>query len=158
MASDPSPRAPAAVLFACNLNRVRSPMAEALLKRLVGDRIFVDSCGLKHPASADDEDDGAGLKIDPFARAVMAEVGCDLSDHRAKTFDELEDASFDLVISLTPESQHRAVELARGRAAEIEYWPTFDPTLADGSREARLAAYREVRDALAARIAERFRE
>jgi protein-tyrosine-phosphatase len=156
MASDPGPRAPGAVLFACNLNRVRSPMAEALLKRLVGDRIFVDSCGLKHPASADDEDDR--LRIDPFAHAVMAEVGCDLSDHRAKTFDELEDASFDLVISLTPESQHRAVELARGRAAEIEYWPTFDPTLAEGSREARLAAYREVRDALAGRIAKRFRD
>jgi protein-tyrosine-phosphatase len=158
MASETSPSAPGAVLFACNLNRVRSPMAEALLKRLVGDRIFVDSCGLRRPASADDEKDGAGLKIDPFAEAVMAEVGCDLSSHRVKTFEELNDASFDLVISLTPESQHRAVELTRGRAAEIEYWPTFDPTLAEGSREARLTAYREVRDALAARIAKRFRD
>jgi protein-tyrosine-phosphatase len=140
---------PCAVLFACNLNRVRSPMAEALLKRLAGDRIFVDSCGLKLPR-ADDQ-------VDPFVHAVMAEIGCDLSGHQAKTFDDLQDSSFDLVVSLTPESQHRAVEMARGRAAEIEYWPTFDPTLAEGSREARLAAYREVRDALAARIAERFR-
>ena len=156
MVSETSPSAPGAILFACNLNRVRSPMAEALLKRMVGDRVFVDSCGLKHPAGVDD-DDHAGLKIDPFAEVVMAEVGCDLSGHRAKTFDELEDASFDLVISLTPESQHRAVELARGRAAEIEYWPTFDPTLVEGSREARLAAYREVRDALAERISGRFR-
>jgi protein-tyrosine-phosphatase len=157
MASETSPPAPGAVLFACNLNRVRSPMAEALLKRLVGDRIFVDSCGLRRPAGADDVEEGAGSQIDPFAEAVMAEMGCDLSNHQAKTFDELQDASFDLVISLTPESQHRAVELARGRAAEIEYWPTFDPTLTEGSRDARLAAYREVRDALAARIAKRFR-
>ncbi len=86
----------------------------------------------------------------------MAEVSCDLSDHRAKTFDQLEASAFDLVISLTPEAQHRAVEMTRGRAVEIEYWPTHDPTLSEGSREARLAAYREVRDSLAARIAERF--
>jgi protein-tyrosine-phosphatase len=86
----------------------------------------------------------------------MAEIGCDLSGHRAKTFDELEDESFDLVVSLTPEAQHRAVELTRGRAAAIEYWPTLDPVLVEGSREARLAAYRDVRDSLAARIAARF--
>ncbi|MEO8114932.1 MAG: low molecular weight phosphatase family protein [Phenylobacterium sp.] len=152
MPADPAPRPPGAVLFACNLNRVRSPMAEALLKRLAGDRIFVDSCGLKLPRLDDPAD-----QVDPFVRAVMAEIGCDLSGHQAKTFDDLQDSSFDLVVSLTPESQHRAVEMARGRAAEIEYWPTFDPTLAEGSREIRLAAYREVRDALAARIAARFR-
>jgi protein-tyrosine-phosphatase len=88
----------------------------------------------------------------------MAEIGCDLARHRAKTFDDLQDSSFDLVISLTPQSQHRAVEMTRGRAAEIEYWPIHDPTLAEGSREARLGAYRQVRDALAARIAARFGE
>jgi len=141
---------PGAVLFACNFNRVRSPMAEALLKRLVGDRIYVDSCGLKYTR------DGEGEGVDPFAEAVMAELGCDLSEHAAKIFDDLEDDSFDLVISFTPEAQHRAAEFARGRAAEIEYWPILDPTLAEGSREARLAAYREVRDALAARLSERF--
>jgi len=152
MAADtPAPPLPGAVLFACNFNRVRSPMAEALLRRVLGDRVFVDSCGLK----LDPRDDLDG--VDPFAEAVMAEISCDLSRHRPKTFDELEDDSFDLVISLTPEAQHRAVEMTRGRAAEIEYWPTFDPTLSEGSREARLAAYREVRDDLAARIAERFR-
>ena len=149
---------PGAVLFACNLNQVRSPMAEALLKRLVGDRIYVDSCGLRLPGlihdQASDEDVAAG--VDPFVQGVMAELGCDLSGHRPKTFDDLEDSSFDLVVSLTPEAQHRAVELARGRAADIEYWPTFDPTLVDGSRVARLEAYRDVRDALARRIAERF--
>jgi protein-tyrosine-phosphatase len=145
------PRRPGAVLFACNFNRVRSPMAEALLKRLVGDRIFVDSCGLKYLRGGGEEDG-----VDPFAEVVMTEFGCDLSGHRAKIFDDLEDDSFDLVISFTPEAQHRAVEYARGRAAEIEYWPIFDPTLAEGSRETRLAAYRQVRDALAARIAARF--
>jgi protein-tyrosine-phosphatase len=148
---------PGAVLFACNFNQVRSPMAEALLKRMAGTSIFVDSCGLKRARpTQDDEDDEALARADPFVEAVMAELDCDLSLHRPKTFDELEDNSFDLVISLTPEAQHRSVELARGRAAEIEYWPIQDPTLIEGSREARLAAYREVRDALARRIAERF--
>ena len=66
----------------------------------------------------------------------MDEVGADLSHHHPKSFDDLEDGSFDLVVSLTPEAQHRAVELARGRAVEIEYWPTEDPTLVNGSREA----------------------
>ena len=129
---------------------VRSPMAEGLLKRALGDRVYVDSCGLRAIANRE------MAAVDPFVEAVMAELSCDLADHRPKTFDALEDGSFDLIVSLTPEAQHRAVELTRGRAAEIEYWPTLDPTLAEGSREARLATYREVRDALAARIAERF--
>jgi len=151
MAADPrSP--PGAVLFACNFNRVRSPMAEALLKRLVGDRIYVDSCGVRYPPL----DPEVMVEVDPFVTAVMAEIGCDLSRHRVKTFDDLEDSSFDLVISLTSESEDRAVEMARGRASEVEYWPIPDPTLAEGSREARLSAYREVRDALERRIAARF--
>ncbi len=139
---------PGAVLFACNFNRVRSPMAEGLLRLRFGDRIFVDSCGLKA--------DPAGRAADPFAQAVMDELGFDLSAHRAKTFAELEDESFDMVISLTPEAQHRAVELARGRAVEILYWPTIDPTLAEGSRESVIEAYRKVRDDLAAAIQRRF--
>ena len=110
---------PGAVLFACNFNEVRSPMAEALVKLIYGDRIYVDSCGLKPGGGAD-----------PFAAAVMDEIGGDLSRHRSKGFDDLEDGNFDLVISLTPEAQHRAVELARGQATEIEYWPTLDPTQA----------------------------
>ncbi len=154
MSDEPPPLEPAAVLFACNLNFVRSPMATALLRHLAGNRIFVDSCGLRRMPPPDEDEPEE--HVDPFAAAVMAEIDCDLSTHRAKTFDELEDSSFDLVISLTPEAQHRAVELTRGRAAEIEYWPTLDPTLTEGSREARLAAYREVRDTLAARIAARF--
>jgi protein-tyrosine-phosphatase len=136
------------VLFACNFNRVRSPMAEALMKMAFGTRVFVDSVGLKREP---DE-----KEVDPFALAVIDELGGDLHGFRPKLFADLEDDSFDLVISLTPEAQHRAVELARGRATDIEYWPTMDPTLVDGSREQRLDAYRAVRDELARRIRERF--
>jgi protein-tyrosine-phosphatase len=146
---------PGAVLFTCNFNRVRSPMAEALFKLMLGRDVFVDSCGLQHaPADSDESDDA--IQADPFVGLVMAEVGYQLIHHRAKTFDELEDSSFDLVISLTPESENRAAELARRRAADIEFWPTSDPTLTEGSWEVRLAAYRQVRDELAGRIAERF--
>lgn len=134
-----------AVLFACTMNQVRSPMAAALLRQHWGRRIFVDSCGLR-----------AAGETDPFAAIVMDEVGLDLSAHKPKTFDQLEDGSFDLVISLSPEAQHRAVELSRGRAVGLEYWPTFDPTVTEGAREQRLDAYRRVRDELERRIAERF--
>lgn len=155
MAQDQPPALPGAVLFACNFNRVRSPMAEALLKRFAGDRIYVDSCGLALGPAVAKALEAAGP--DPFTEAVMTEIGCELSRHRPKTFEDLEDDSFDLVVSFTPEAQHRAVEFSRGRAAEIEYWPIFDPTLVEGSREARLEAYRQVRDSLASRIRTRFR-
>ncbi|TAJ70723.1 MAG: low molecular weight phosphatase family protein [Phenylobacterium sp.] len=154
MGDDPGKRLPDAVLFCCNFNQVRSPMAEALLKHLIGTRIFVDSCGLKRANFDPDVDD---TEVDPLAAEVMKELGVDLTRHRSKTFAELEDDSFDLVISLTPEAQHRAVELARGRSADIEYWPTLDPTLSEGSRQHRLEAYRQVRDGLASRIIQRFR-
>ena len=121
-------------------------MAEALAKHLLGRRVFVDSVGLR--PTGDDPD--------PFAQAVMDEIGLDLSGHKSKSFDDLEDASFDLVISLTPEAQHRAVELTRTNACELEYWPTQDPTAVEGNREAILAAYREVRDSLMERIKARF--
>lgn len=143
---------PGSVLFACNLNRVRSPMAEGLLRRMLGTEIFVDSAGLKDPAMK-----SLDPAADPFALMVMAEIGVDLSQHRAKTFEDLRDGNFDLVVSLTPEAQHQAVELTRSRAVEIEYWPTHDPTLVEGGREIRLDAYRQVRDALARRIEARFR-
>jgi len=154
MSEGPGERLPDAVLFCCNFNQVRSPMAEGLLKQLAGTRIFVDSCGLKRAAFDPDVDD---IEVDPLAAEVMREIGDDIGRHRCKTFAELEDDSFDLVVSLTPEAQHRAVELARGRAAAIEYWPTLDPTLTEGSREHRLEAYRQVRDGLAQRIRRRFR-
>ena len=118
------------------------------MKLAYGDAIFVDSVGLKQEAGQ--------AEVDPFAAAVIDELGGDLEDFHPKTFDELEDESFDVVISLTPEAQHRAVELARNHATAIEYWPTFDPTLVSGSREQILDAYRAVRDDLARRIRERF--
>jgi len=135
---------PGAVLFACTNNSVRSPMAEGLLKFLLGHRIYVDSCGLRSEA------------VDPFAVEAMEELGIDITRHRAKTFDDLEDSSYDLIVSLSPEAQHRAVELTRTMACEVEFWPTFDATVIEGSREQRLAAYRQVRDMLMRRIEARF--
>ncbi len=136
---------PQAVLFACNLNAVRSPIAAGLMRLRWGSRVFVDCCGLRR-----------GEEVDPFAVAAMDELGVDLSRHRPKSFDELEDGSFDLVVSLTPEAQHRAVELSRGRAVEVEYWPTPDPTLVEGARSVRLEAYRHMRDGLDRRLRARF--
>ena len=135
---------PEAVLFACTMNSVRSPMGEALLKHLLGHRVYVDSVGVR------------AREIDPFAVEVMDEIGIDLSKHRAKSFDDLEDTSFDLIISLSPEAQHQAVELTRTMACDVEFWNTFDPSLVEGNREARLQAYRDVRDHLKKRIEERF--
>jgi len=134
------------VLFACTYNAIRSPMAEALARRLIGQRVFVDSAGVR---------DG---EINPFAIAVMGEVGIDLTRHRCKTFDELEDTSFDLVISLSPEAHHRAIEMVRTMACDVEFWPTHDPTLVEGSRDVMLDAYRRVRDALELRLRRRFAE
>jgi protein-tyrosine-phosphatase len=145
---------PGAVLFACNLNRVRSPMAAGLMRLLFGHAVFVDSCGLHAHSGRDDLGDHA----DPFAAAVMDELGIDLSAHRPKSFDDLEDTSFDVVISLTPEAHHRAGELARARAVDIIYWPTMDPTLVMGQREQMVQAYRDVRDTLESRIRDRFGE
>ena len=136
---------PGAVLFACNANRVRSPMAEGLMKLFYGHEVYVDSCGLRPEPD-----------LDPFVTVVMDEIGADLSHHLPKSFDDLEDGSFDVVISLTPQAQHRAVEMSRGRAVEIEYWPTEDPALIIGSRDQMIEAHRRVRDQLAARIVERF--
>jgi protein-tyrosine-phosphatase len=135
---------PGAVLFACTQNSVRSPMAEALLKHLLGHRVYVDSVGVR-----------AG-EIDPFAVEVMDEIGINLSRHRSKSFDDLEDTSYDLIISLSPEAQHKAVELTRAMACEVEFWMTFDPSIVEGNRETRLDAYRAVRDQLKRRIEERF--
>ena len=136
---------PRAVLFACNLNRVRSPMAEALARRIGGPGLYTDSCGL---IAADD--------IDPFVWAVMAEIGVDLADHQPKAFEAVADQPFDLIVSLTPEAQRRAEAIALGRAVETEYWPIPDPTLAGGSREQRLDAYREAREDLKRRLVQRF--
>jgi len=136
---------PSSVLFACTMNQIRSPIAEALLKYLHGHRIYVQSVGVR-----------AGEEVDGFAVAALDEIGVDLSRHRPKSFDQLDDDYFDLVVSLSPEAQHKAVELTRHASCDIEFWPTLDPSLIEGDRERRLEAYRELRDQLLARIRERF--
>ncbi len=143
---------PHAVLFCCNYNRVRSVMAEAMLKRHVGKAIFVESCGVRSMP----EEDKEGFEVDPFVFAVLLEVGWDVAHHTSRRFDNLNDSSFDLVIALTPEAKARAEEVMRGQATEIEFWPTFDPTTVEGSRDHRMEAYREVRDELEALIERRF--
>ncbi len=135
---------PDSVLFACNLNAVRSPMAEAIAKFLFGHRIYFDSVGVRNG------------ELDPFIVAAMDEIGIDVSTHIPKSFDELEDTSFDLVISMTPEAQHNAIELTRTLDCEVEYWPTIDPTIVTGSREQMLDAYRGLRDLLMDKIKDRF--
>src|SRR3954462_9605429 len=117
---------PGAVLFCCTQNAIRSPMAERMLKQLLGRHIFVDSVGVR-----------AG-ELDPFAVAAMDEIGIDLAKHKSKTFDALEDSSFDLIISLAPEAQHKAVDMTRTMACEVEFWITFVPSIIEGSREQRM--------------------
>lgn len=135
---------PSSVLFACSRNAIRSPMAEAILKHLHHRRIFVDSVGVR-PG-----------ELDPFAVAVMEEIGISIDRHRPKSFEELHDSFFDLIVSLSPEAQHSAVELTRTMACDVEFWPTFEPSMVEGSRETRLDAYRAVRDQLMKRILARF--
>ena len=135
---------PNSVLFACNFNSVRSPIAEGIAKHLFGEMIYIESAGVRQG------------NIDSFAVAVCAEINVDISKHESKTFDDLKDTSFDLVISLTPEAQHKAVELTRTMAVELEYWPSMDPAGIYGSREVIIGAFREVRDQLLKRIEERF--
>jgi protein-tyrosine-phosphatase len=145
--SAPIAARPRAVLFACGLNSVRSPMAAALFKHLYGHRAYVASAGVRT------------AELDPFAAAVMGDLGLDISKHRPMTFEELDDwegLNFDLIVTLSPEAHHKALELTRTIAADVEYWPTPDPTDTEGSREQRLDAYRQVRDMLLARIKERF--
>jgi protein-tyrosine-phosphatase len=136
---------PGSVLFCCTLNSVRSPMAEAIMKHFYGHQTYVDSVGVRRG------------DVNEFAIAVMDEIGIDLSGHQPKAFDELEDTSFDLIVSLTPEAQHGAVELTRTLSAELEYWPTLDPSAVPADRrELILDAYRQLRDSLMKRIQERF--
>jgi protein-tyrosine-phosphatase len=147
MVTAPRARNPQSVLFACGFNSVRSPMAESLLQQMFPHALYVKSAGVKKG------------ELDPFAVAVMSELGQDISTHKPITFEELEDwegLNFDLIITLSPEAHHKALELTRTLAADVEYWPTVDPTTTHGSREQKLAAYREVCDTLLMRIRKRF--
>ncbi len=147
MAAPARVRNPQAVLFACGLNSVRSPMAASLLQQMFPQALYVRSAGAKKG------------ELDPFAVAVMAELGQDISRHRPMTFEELDDwegLNFDLIITLSPEAHHKALDLTRTHAVEVEYWPTQDPTTVEGNREQRLQAYRDVCDGLSLRIRKRF--
>ena len=135
---------PSAVLFCCNLNQVRSPMAEGILKRFHGARIFVDSAGVRE-----------GI-LDPFMVEVMREIGVDMSRHRPKTLTNLEADSFELVIALSRAAREKAESLTRYMHCDVRTWDIADPTRAEGTRAARLAAYRQVRDQIQEKILDLF--
>ncbi|MEX2518786.1 MAG: low molecular weight phosphatase family protein [Paracoccaceae bacterium] len=141
---------PGSVLFCCDHNAVRSPMAEGLAKQLLGSAVYIQSAGVK-----------GEMEVDGFAVEVCRELGVDLTRHRVKSFDDFEDwgediESYDLIVALSPAAQRRALEYTRHHAIEVEYWPTLDPTgLAEG-REAKLAAYRQTRDQIVGRLKDRF--
>ena len=138
---------PQAVLFACGHNAVRSPMAAALLRQMRGTTLYVASAGVR------------ATPLDPFAVAVMEEIGLDIAAHRPKTFEDLEDLeglNFDLIVTLAPEAHHKALALTHRLAAEVEYWPIADPTDIEGNRTQRLDAYRAARDQIATRLRARF--
>src|SRR5581483_246680 len=132
----PAPvRQPQAVLFMCSRNVVRSPMAAALFGQIFGRAVYVGSAGIHNG------------EIDPFAVAAMGEIGLDISRHKSKTIEELEEwegLNFDLIVTLAPEAHHRALELTRLSGVEVEYWATSDPTAVEGNREQKLDAYRAV--------------
>ncbi|KIT16218.1 low molecular weight phosphatase family protein [Jannaschia aquimarina] len=141
---------PQSVLFCCDHNAVRSPMAEGLMKKLHGMDIYVQSAGVKND-----------LEIDGFAIAVCEEVGVELSRHRTRSFEEMRDwgddlEQFDLIVALSPASQRQAQELARHAHIDVEYWPIMDPTGLGESREAKLAVYRQTRDQIEERLRKRF--
>jgi protein-tyrosine-phosphatase len=145
----PVPRKLQSVLFMCAYNAVRSPMAEALAKHFFGKSIYVQSAAGKRKG-----------ELDPFALSVLDEIGIDAHKHKPKSIEELEEwegLNFDLIVSLSPEAHHKALDLTRTVAADVEYWPTMDPTVMQGSREQMLDAYRDVRDGLMKRIKDRLR-
>ena len=135
---------PGAILFMCGWNAIRSPMAEAIAKRLLPSDIYVQSAGVRSG------------EPDPFVDVVLDEIGLSIPRPQPRTLDDLEDDYFDVINTFTPEAHHAALELTRSNAVEVVYWPTMDPTAATGSREQRLDAYRGVRDHLWKRIEERF--
>ncbi len=137
-------RLPGSVLYVCNLNRVRSPMAAGLTHKLYGPSMAVESCGLQ-PSEA----------IDPMVAVVMQEVGVDLFDYQPKSFDQLSPADFDVIVALSDEAW-APVQAAGSGGSQVDHWPTDDPTTGEGPREMRLEAYRLVRCSLERRIVERF--
>jgi arsenate reductase len=143
---------PASVLFCCDHNAVRSPMAEGMMKKFYGRQTYVQSAGVFND-----------MEIDGFSVAVCKEIGVELSRHRSRSFEEMREwgddlGQFDLVIALSPASQRQALELTRYYHLTVEYWPILDPTGIGETREAKLAAYRQARDQIRDRMIARFGE
>jgi protein-tyrosine-phosphatase len=141
---------PHSVLFCCDYNAVRSPMAEGIMKKFYGARIYVQSAGVKNE-----------LDIDGFSVAVCSEIGVELERHRTRSFQEMEEwgdriDAYDLIVALSPAAMRQAQEYTRYHAIDVEYWPTFDPTGLGEGRDAKLAAYRQARDQIEGRIRARF--
>ena len=150
MAATPRPDLPQSVLFCCDHNAVRSPMAEGLMKKFYGLRVYVQSAGVR-----------SDLEIDGFSVAVCREIGVELERHRTRSFDEMQGwgddlSAFDLVVALSPASQRRALDLTRCYHLEVEYWPILDPTGLGESRMAQIITYRKARDQIIARMQDRF--
>ncbi len=141
---------PQSILFCCDHNAVRSPMAEGLMKKYYGTQAYVQSAGVV-----------GDLDIDGFSIAVCKELGIELSRHQTRSFDEMEEggeeiASFDMVVALSPTSQKRVLELTKYYSLSVEYWPIVDPTALGDRREEKMDAYRQARDQISNRLIERF--
>ena len=141
---------PQSVLFCCDHNAVRSPMAEGIMKKFYGTGTYVQSVGVMND-----------LEIDGFAIAVCEELGIELSRHRSRSFDEMQAwgddlSSFDLIIALSPASQRRALDLTRLFHLTVEYWPIMDPTGLGETREAKLVSYRQTRDQIVDQLSRRW--
>lgn len=143
-------RIPSSVLFCCDHNSIRSPMAEGMMKKFYGHAAYVQSAGVRNDR-----------EIDGFAVAVCREIGVELDRHRSRSFDEMQEwgddlSGFELIVALSPASQRRALELTRYYHLEVEFWPVIDPAGLGERREDKLAAYRQARDQIRERMIARF--
>ncbi len=137
-------KVPPSILFACNMNSIRSPIAAALLRHLAGPNHYIRSAGVR-PGD-----------VDPFTVEVMHEIGIDITEHEPVAVSELFDSYFDLIITLTPEAHHQALELTHYMSVEVRYWPLIDPALVEGNREQILDSYRKCRDTLLKKLTDFF--
>ena len=143
-------RLPQSVLFCCDHNAVRSPMAEGLMKKFYGHETYVQSAGVL-----------ADMDVDGFAISVCSELGIELARHKTRSFDEMQKlgdelSSFDFIVALSPTSQLEAKEITRFYALQVEYWPIMDPTATGETRDQKLAAYRQARDQIIERLSAKF--
>lgn len=144
VAMDRQGKQPGAILFMCGMNVIRSPIAEVLARGMMPAGTYIASAGVR-----------TGER-DPFVDVVLDEIGLTLGRRQPQTLDELEDDYFDVIITLSPEAHHVALELTRSKAIDVAYWPTLDPTVATGTRDQIVEAYREVRNQLASLIEQRL--